>query len=162
MELTIQQAIFEISNLTKRKQKLLTKMQNIYNVPLKVNGKDVFDKEKARFMLDDIAEINSINSRILTIKNALTKVNINTKINGKNLLEIIEEVKIKRELLQTLENSSSLNRTEVETGVGVVDYGVLNSEKVESLIKKLEEEINNLSSLIDKTNSETLIKINIK
>jgi len=44
MKLTLQQAIFTISNLSKKQRRLLDLIRDSYVVPLKVNGKEVRKK----------------------------------------------------------------------------------------------------------------------
>ena len=46
MKLTLQQAIFTISNLSKKQRRLLDLIRDSYVVPLKVNGKEVLSKLK--------------------------------------------------------------------------------------------------------------------
>lgn len=43
MKLTLQQAIFTVSNLTKKQKRLMRTINDDYVVPLKVNGKEVFE-----------------------------------------------------------------------------------------------------------------------
>ena len=62
MKLTLQQAIFTISNLTKKQRRLLDYIRDNYVVPLKVNGKDVFEQAQADEMLKNLSELDLINA----------------------------------------------------------------------------------------------------
>ena len=75
MKLTLQQAIFTVSNLTKKQKRLMRTINDDYVVPLKVNGKEIFEQTQADEMLDKIAELELINKDILAIKDEINIAN---------------------------------------------------------------------------------------
>ncbi|MDO4690314.1 MAG: hypothetical protein Q4A58_03355 [Fusobacterium sp.] len=160
-KITIQQAIFLLSTLIEKEREFSSAL-NEYKVPLYVNGKDVSNPKKKEEMLEDIKELNSIQEDIITLKSILAKSNVNTIIDGKSINYYLEEVRIKRNYLNTLNNLLRSNYTKVENAVGVVQYGVLNEEKLRKEARELETKVNELSQKIDSINSSTYIEIELK
>lgn len=133
MKLTLQQAIFTVSNLTKKQKRLMRTINDDYVVPLKVNGKEVFEQTQADEMLDKIAELELINKDILALKDEINIANTENFIDNKSLFFILEEVRIKRSILSDYLDLLDSGRTSVETGVGVVQYGTLNRAKINTI-----------------------------
>ena len=149
MKLTLQQAIFTISNLTKKQRRLLDYIRDNYVVPLKVNGKDVFEQAQADEMLKNLSELDLVNQDIVTLKDGINVANSENFIENKSLFALLEEVRLKRD------------STTVENGVGVVQYGVLNKKELIEKFDKLENEVNSLSEKIDSINSKTEIEVKL-
>ena len=149
MKLTLQQAIFTISNLTKKQRRLLDYIRDNYVVPLKVNGKEVFEQAQADEMLKNLSELDLVNQDIVTLKDGINVANSENFIENKSLFALLEEVRLKRE------------STRVENGVGVVQYGVLNRNELMEKFNKLENEVNSLSEKIDNVNSKTEIEVKL-
>ena len=160
MKLTLQQAIFTVANLTKKQKRLMRTINDDYVVPLKVNGKEVFEQTQADEMLDKITELELINKDILALKD---EINANTEnfIDNKSLFFILEEVRIKRSILSDYLDLLDSGRTSVETGVGVVRYGTLNRAKINTICEELEKEVNTLSDKIDNINSKIEIEVKL-
>ena len=182
MKLTLQQAIFTISNLTKKQKRLLDYIRDNYVVPLKVNGKEVFEQTQADEMLKNLSELGLVNQDIVALKDG-----INVESNNSKLIDL--EVKISNDLDnrgQGIQNAFSLSiqyeyeyvinkkcpipsknkplkkeSTRVENGVGVVQYGVLNRNELMEKFNKLENEVNSLSEKIDNVNSKTEIEVKL-
>lgn len=161
MKLTLQQAIFTVSNLTKKQKRLMDTIRYNYEVPLKVNGKDVFEESQAQEMLQLIEELNLVNKDLIAIKDEINIANAENFLDNKSLFSILEEVRIKRQQLSVYEYLASTGRTAVETGVGVVQYGALNRDKIRELFKELEVEVNTLSEKIDAINSKIEIEVKL-
>ena len=161
MKLTIQQAIFTISNLTKKQRRLLDYIRDNYVVPLKVNGKDVFEQAQADEMLKNLSELDLVNQDIVTLKDGINVANSENFIENKSLFALLEEVRLKRSTLYELEYLLKRNSTTVENGVGVVQYGVLNKKELTEIFDKLENEVNSLSEKIDSINSKTEIEVKL-
>ena len=161
MKLTIQQAIFTISNLTKKQRRLLDYIRDNYVVPLKVNGKDVFEQAQADEMLKNLSELDLVNQDIVTLKDGINVANSENFIENKSLFALLEEVRLKRSILYDLEYLLKRDSTTVENGVGVVQYGVLNKKELIEKFDKLENEVNSLSEKIDSINSKTEIEVKL-
>ncbi|EJU08750.1 hypothetical protein [Fusobacterium hwasookii] len=161
MKLTIQQAIFTISNLTKKQRRLLDYIRDNYVVPLKVNGKEVFEQAQADEMLKNLSELDLVNQDIVTLKDGINVANSENFIENKSLFALLEEVRLKRSTLYELEYLLKRDSTTVENGVGVVQYGVLNKKELTEKFDKLENEVNSLSEKIDSINSKTEIEVKL-
>lgn len=161
MKLTLQQAIFTISNLTKKQRRLLDYIRDNYVVPLKVNGKDVFEQAQADEMLKNLSELDLVNQDIVTLKDGINVANSENFIENKSLFSLLEEVRLKRSILYDLEYLLKRDSTTVENGVGVVQYGVLNKKELIEKFDKLENEVNSLSEKIDSINSKTEIEVKL-
>ena len=161
MRLTLQQAIFTISNLTKKQRRLLDYIRDSYVVPLKVNGKEVFEQAQADEMLKNLSELDLINQDIVALKDGINLANSENFIENKSLFALLEEVRLKRNILMELEYLLKRDSTTVENGVGVVQYGVLNKKELMEKLNKLENEVNSLSEKIDNINSKTEIEVKL-
>ena len=161
MKLTLQQAIFTISNLTKKQRRLLDYIRDNYVVPLKVNGKEVFEQAQADEMLKNLSEFDLVNQDIVTLKYEINVANSENFIENKSLFALLEEVRLKRAVLYDLEYLLKRDSTSVESGVGVVQYGVLNRKELIEKFNKLENEVNSLSEKIDSINSKTEIEVRL-
>ena len=161
MKLTLQQAIFTISNLTKKQRRLLDYIRDNYVVPLKVNGKEVFEQAQADEMLKNLSELDLVNQDIVTLKDGINVANSENFIENKSLFALLEEVRLKRAVLYDLEYLLKKESTRVENGVGVVQYGVLNKKELTEIFDKLENEVNSLSEKIDSINSKTEIEVKL-
>ncbi|BEO98334.1 hypothetical protein FNCP11_06500 [Fusobacterium nucleatum] len=161
MKLTLQQAIFTISNLTKKQRRLLDYIRDNYVVPLKVNGKDVFEQAQADEMLKNLSELDLVNQDIVTLKDGINVANSENFIENKSLFALLEEVRLKRSILYDLEYLLKRDSTTVQNGVGVVQYGVLNKKELIEKFDKLENEVNSLSEKIDSINSKTEIEVRL-
>ena len=161
MKLTLQQAIFTISNLTKKQRRLLDYIRDNYVVPLKVNGKEVFEQAQADEMLKNLSELDLVNQDIVTLKDGINVANSENFIENKSLFALLEEVRLKRSILYELEYLLKRDSTTVENGVGVVQYGVLNKKELVEKFNKLENEVNSLSEKIDSVNTKTEIEVKL-
>ena len=161
MKLTLQQAIFTISNLTKKQRRLLDYIRDNYVVPLKVNGKEVFEQVQADEMLKNLSELDLVNQDIVALKDGINVANSENFIENKSLFALLEEVRLKRSILYDLEYLLKRDSTTVENGVGVVQYGVLNKKELIEKFDKLENEVNSLSEKIDSINSKTEIEVKL-
>ncbi len=161
MKITLQQCIFLISNLTKKQSQLFSSLNSQYFVPLTVNGKDMVDKSKSKEMLERLKEIEILNQDLVTLKNALCVANNKNKIGKQTLFAALEDVRLNRNLLSNMEYALSREYNRVETGVGVVRYGIMNEEILKGKRDKLEKEVNNLSSKIDSMNASVEIEVKL-
>ncbi|WP_066901426.1 hypothetical protein [Streptobacillus notomytis] len=162
MKITIQQCIFLISNLTKKQNRIFLNLNSYSNIPLKVNGKDVFDKIQAKEMLEAYSELETINEDLAILKTTLNHANATNKIDEMPLFYHLEDVKNKRALLSFLERVLNSNTSNAESGVGIVNYGVLNRDILKEEFIKLEKEVNSMSERIDIENSKITIEVDLK
>ncbi|ACZ01878.1 hypothetical protein [Streptobacillus moniliformis] len=162
MKITIQQCIFLISNLTKKQNRIFLSLNSYSNIPIKVNGKDVFDKTQAKEMLALYSELEIINRDLATLKTVLNHTNSTNKINDMPISYHLEDLKNKRNLLSFLERSINSNTSSAESGVGIVNYGVLNQNILKENYRKLEKEVNSMSERIDIENSKLTIEVNLE
>ena len=130
-------------------------------MPLKVNGKEVFEQAQADEMLKNLSELDLINQDIVTLKDGINVANTENFIENKSLFALLEEVRLKRSILFDLEYLLKRDSTTVENGVGVVQYGVLNKKELAEKFNKLENEVNSLSEKIDSVNAKTEIEVKL-
>ncbi|MFC4805696.1 hypothetical protein [Filifactor villosus] len=161
MKITLQQCIFLISNLTKKQTQLTSLLTGQYVVPLAVNGKDTADKTKEEQMRKDLDEIDVLSEDIVRLKSALSLANNENKMEGRTIYEVLEEVRIKRSVLYQVQYSLDREYSKVETGVGVVRYGVLNEELMREKRDSLEKEVNSLSEKVDVANASIQIEVDL-
>lgn len=161
MKITLQQCIFLISNLTKKQAQLTSLLTGQYVVPLAVNGKDTADKTKEEQMRKDLDEIDVLSEDIVRLKSTLSLANNENKMEGRTIYEVLEEVRIKRSVLYQVQYSLDREYSKVETGVGVVRYGVLNEELMREKRDSLEKEVNSLSEKVDVANASIQIEVDL-
>lgn len=156
-KLTIQQAIFKVSELQENLNESRRRLYNEFFGPTKINGKSVIDKNKVEEEVKLLDEIEDKNSEIAELKEKIAKANIENKINGKSVAYTLEILRQKRALVASIGEVLNNSRTTVESGVGAVVYGAYDSEKLREIYDNLKKETYELSSKVDKINAETLI-----
>ena len=112
-------------------------------------------------MLKNLSKLDLINQDIVTLKDGINVANSENFIENKSLFALLEEVRLKRNVLFDLEYLLKRDSTTVENGVGVVQYGVLNKKELMERFNKLENEVNSLSEKIDNINSKTEIEVKL-
>lgn len=156
-KLTIQQAIFKVSELQETLNENRRRLYNEFFGPTKINGKIVIDKNKIEEEIKLLEKIEKQNSEIADLKERIQKANIENKINGKSVAYTLELLKQKRALIASIAEILNNSRSTVESGVGAVIYGAYDPEKLREIYENLKNETYELSSKVDKINSETLI-----
>ena len=157
-KISLQQAIFQISNLTDELHREEYRLASEFTGPISQNGKNAVNddmKNEAKEVLD---KIEAIIKELLMLKNALNRAN-NQEINGRTIISLIDEVKEKRFLLQQIDAALQSKRTSVETGVGIVQYGPFHEELYRKKRDELSREVMQLSTKIDELNSSTFISL---
>ena len=112
-------------------------------------------------MLKNLSKLDLINQDIVTLKDGINVANSENFIENKSLFALLEEVRLKRNILFDLEYLLKRDSTTVENGVGVVQYGVLNKKELAEKFNKLENEVNSLSEKIDSVNAKTEIEVKL-
>lgn len=162
MRMTLQQCIFNISIITKKLQKLNYSIGAKSDIPLSVNGEDITNKDKAEEFLLSLKTMEILQEDLIKLKSALNKANNDNKLDGESIFTNLEKVRLKREFLATLENALGGERTAIEEGVGVVEYGVLNKTYIKEKISVLEKEVNTLSEKLDSINGSIEIEVELR
>ena len=163
-EISLQQVIYLISSITTEINKEKNKLENTAGMPLKVNGKNVVDSEKANEITEILDKIELLQKDLVTLKYSLAKHNIETKVGDLTLAEMLEIVKLKRAYVLSIEYALGRSNVKVETGVGVVQYGSFKEKELKELKElhdNLEKEILQLSEIIDSVNSKTLVNVEL-
>jgi len=159
MNINLQQVIYLISVLNAKYDKLANEVAYEYLFPLKINDEVLDNQEKEAQMQEAILALDVIEKDILTLKKALGDANHALREDNSSLYLLLEEVKLKRNLLARMENALTGHRKEVVSGVGVITYGVLNENLIRIKLDALEKEVNSLSEKIDRINSTTFIEV---
>lgn len=161
--MTIAECLYLISVVSKKYDSLVGELEYSYVEPLSLNGKGLPKSEKGEKMLDALAEIEVLSKDLLSLRSALQKANASLVFDGESLGEKLERVKLKRGLLDALSTAlaSGAVRTEAESGVGLVSYGLANEAKLKAQKEALEKEVNSLSLFIDRVNAETDLEVSL-
>ncbi|CAM3548399.1 hypothetical protein [Pseudostreptobacillus hongkongensis] len=160
-EISLQQVIYLISSITTEINREKNKLENTAGIPLKVNGKNVVDSEKANEITEILDKIELLQKDLVTLKYSLAKHNIETRVGDLTLTEMLEIVKLKRAYVLSIEYALGKSNLKVETGVGVVQYGSFKEKELKELHDNLEKEILQLSEIIDSVNSKTLVNVEL-
>lgn len=161
MTISLQQVIYLISVLNAKYDKLANEVGYEFIFPLKINDEVLNNQEKEAQMQEDLLDLEVIAKDILILKKALGEANHAPREDDSTLYLLLEEVKLKRNLLACMENALTGHRKEVVSGVGVISYGVLNEKLIRTKLDHLEKEVNRLSEKIDRINSTTFIDVEL-
>lgn len=164
-KLTMQQAIFMLSNLQKKEGKL---KQQFYgscrDIPLKKDGESVVSQELVEKNIDRFKEYKALLKDIVNLKKAIHAGNNVSVYEGKTLNDLLIEAKMGRQYLSLLEVMIHDSRISLEPNLGVIEYGNPNIEMFEEEIESLdlENKLNELSQLIEKLNTEVEIEVDLE
>lgn len=167
--LSIQQAIFMTSTLREQLNREIDKFQTDYRMPIAVNGKSIVTNEKSERVMHSLNKIEQIKHDITALKTAVHHINSTKKIeyDGAKYTasSLLEELKLDRQLLNRLRSSIEFGygqeRMKTVSGVGVVEEGIIEEERIESYIENLEKTANDKSMLIDQFNATTTFDIEL-
>lgn len=163
LSLTMQAAIFHLSQLKTELERAKNTIEQFTNFPLSVNNGPPADirqqVEAVKATLDRMADIES---DYLTLQNAIDAKNRET---GTGLL--LNEVSAKRRRLKLLEPLAAVFNApkanfQAESGVGLVEYGLPGYDDVLKTVTALRAEVNRLSLAIDKSNATTEVTVDLK
>ena len=164
-KITMQQAIFMLSNLQKKEAKL---KQQFYgscrDIPLKKDGESVVSQELVEKNIDRFKEYKDLLKNIVNLKKAIHAGNNKVVYEGKTLNDLLIEAKTGRQYLSLLEVMIHDSRISLEPNLGVIEYGNPNIEMFEEEIESLdlENKLNELSQLIEKLNTEVEIEVDLE
>jgi hypothetical protein len=165
--LSIQQAVFLISTLRQQLEREMQKFHSEYRTPIAVNSKTIVTEEKSRKVFDSLNKINLLKQDIVTLKTAIHLKNSETEIEtGYTASAMLEELKLDRNIISNLQNYTEFGygqeRVKTVAGVGVVEEGIIEEERVNAYIEELEAAANVKSMKVDQFNSMTMIDVDLK
>ncbi|KAA1037581.1 hypothetical protein [Macrococcus equipercicus] len=166
-QLSIQQAIFLISTLRQQLNRELQKFHSEYRTPIAVNSKTIVTAEKSQKVIDSLAKIDQLKHDIVALKTAIHLKNSATDIaDGTTASDMLEQLKLERKIIEDLQNYTEFGygqeRIKTVAGVGVVEEGIIEEDRVNRYIEELEAAANVKSMTVDQFNSTTMIDVALK
>ncbi|TLQ41189.1 hypothetical protein FEZ33_06505 [Ruoffia tabacinasalis] len=159
--LTIQEAIFTLSNFNKQIDQLTYRFRSNFFGPVKVDGKPIAHDDKAKSNEEELVKYKQMITDISALRHAIAQANNELIVENHSVTYQLEWVRQTRLLLTQLENLIQRQETRVETGVGVVEYSAYNESSIREDIDRLTKEVNKISSLIDQSNANSMISIDL-
>lgn len=167
--LTLQEAIFTISNLRRELSKEYEKFSTDYRVPVAVNNEKIDNSNRVKQVDESLEKIKSLKEDLVTLKTAIHLKNSTgtITIDGKDMTAstVLESLKVERDLVQNITNNIDFGygreRIKTVSGVGIVEEGIINEEVVREYLEKLEKDVQRKSILIDKFNSTEKIEVTL-
>ncbi|MDO5360502.1 MAG: hypothetical protein Q4E92_06975 [Jeotgalicoccus sp.] len=169
-ELTLQEAIFTVSNLRTQLNKEYAKFDTEYRVPIAVNNESIINDNKETEVKNSLKKIEQLKHDITALKVAIHHKNTTGTVtiddNEITASEVLESLKLERDIVNNLQNNTSFDyhreRIKTVSGVGIVEEGIINEKEVLAYIEALEVKVNRKSMLIDKFNSTETIELSLK
>src|SRR5699024_10638607 len=131
--LTLQEAIFTISNLRRELSKEYEKFSTDYRVPVAVNNEKIDNSNRVKQVDESLEKIKSLKVERDLVQNITNNIDFGYG----------------RERIKTV------------SGVGIVEEGIINEEVVREYLEKLEKDVQRKSILIDKFNSTEKIEVTL-
>lgn len=168
--LTLQEAIFTVSNLRTQLNKEYTKFDTEYRVPIAVNNESVVKADKKEDVKASLNKIEAVKQDIIALKAAIHVKNTTCTINidGQEATasEVLESLKLERDIVNNLQNNTSFGysreRIKTVSGVGIVEEGIINEAEVLQYIEEMEVTVHRKSMLIDKFNSTETVEVTLQ
>lgn len=168
--LTLQEAIFTVSNLRTQLNKEYTKFDTEYRVPIAVNNESVIKADKKEDVKASLNKIKAVKQDIIALKAAIHVKNTTGTINidGQEATasEVLESLKLERDIVNNLQNNTSFGysreRIKTVSGVGIVEEGIINEAEVLQYIEEMEVTVHRKSMLIDKFNSTETVEVTLQ
>ncbi|CAD2070991.1 hypothetical protein JEOAER750_00125 [Jeotgalicoccus aerolatus] len=168
--LTLQEAIFTVSNLRTQLNKEYTKFDTEYRVPIAVNNESVVKADKKEDVKASLNKIETVKQDIIALKAAIHVKNTTGTINidGQEATasEVLESLKLERDIVNNLQNNTSFGysreRIKTVSGVGIVEEGIINEAEVLQYIEEMEVTVHRKSMLIDKFNSTETVEVTLQ
>lgn len=168
--LTLQEAIFTVSNLRTQLNKEYTKFDTEYRVPIAVNNESVIKADKKEDVKASLNKIEAVKQDIIALKAAIHVKNTTGTINidGQEATasEVLESLKLERDIVNNLQNNTSFGysreRIKTVSGVGIVEEGIINEAEVLQYIEEMEVTVHRKSMLIDKFNSTETVEVTLQ
>lgn len=168
--LTLQEAIFTVSNLRTQLNKEYTKFDTEYRVPIAVNNESVVKADKKEDVKASLNKIETVKQDIIALKAAIHVKNTTGTINidghEATASEVLESLKLERDIVNNLQNNTSFGysreRIKTVSGVGIVEEGIINEAEVLQYIEEMEVTVHRKSMLIDKFNSTETVEVTLQ
>lgn len=168
--LTLQEAIFTVSNLRTQLNKEYTKFDTEYRVPIAVNNESVVKADKKEDVKASLNKIEAVKQDIIALKAAIHVKNTTGTINidgqESTASEVLESLKLERDIVNNLQNNTSFGysreRIKTVSGVGIVEEGIINEAEVLQYIEEMEVTVHRKSMLIDKFNSTETVEVTLQ
>ena len=168
--LTLQEAIFTVSNLRTQLNKEYTKFDTEYRVPIAVNNESVVKADKKEDVKASLNKIEAVKQDIIALKAAIHVKNTTGTINidGQEATasEVLESLKLERDIVNNLQNNTSFGysreRIKTVSGVGIVEEEIINEAEVLQYIEEMEVTVHRKSMLIDKFNSTETVEVTLQ
>lgn len=158
-KMTISQAIFKVSEIQSELNEKRYALSSQFFGPVTVNGKKIVDESKKEKLVEHIERLDKLNEEIAVLKEKIAEKNLENKIDGKSVTYVLEILRQKRAMINSLEVNLRDTRTSVESGVGAVTYAPYDEKRIREKYEKLKEETFRLSSEVDRINSTTYIEM---
>ncbi|XJS11094.1 hypothetical protein ACF3NG_02175 [Aerococcaceae bacterium WGS1372] len=159
--LTIQEAIFILSNFNKEVERINRQFYSNFFGPVAVDGKAIPHTDKATNNLESLEAYQNLVTDISHLRQAINLANGNISIDGKPVSYQLEWIRLQRQLINQLEQLLERSETRVENGVGVVDYRPYAEADIRLQIEQLTKKVNQISSKIDQSNATTTIELQL-
>ncbi|MGO4937758.1 hypothetical protein ACTQ54_09130 [Fundicoccus sp. Sow4_H7] len=160
-QLTIQEAIFTLSNVNKEIERLNRRLFSNFTGPIRVDGVKITQGHKAEENEADLQLQQELIQDASHLRQAINQANQDNQVEGQTISYQLEWLRHTRNLLEHLQQLLESQSTRVENGVGVVEYGVYNEALVNETIKTLTQKANALSAKIDLFNAQTTLSVEL-
>ncbi|ULG72193.1 hypothetical protein [Macrococcus brunensis] len=164
--LSIQQAVFLISTLRQQLNREMQKFHSEYRTPIAVNSKSIVTAEKSQKVFDSLQKMDQLKHDIVTLKTAIHLKNSTSEIEaGVTASDMLEQLKLERKMIEELQSYTAFGygqeRIKTVAGVGVVEEGIIEEDRVNAYIEELEAAANAKSMKVDQFNSTMMIEVEL-
>lgn len=168
--LTLQEAIFTVSNLRNQIAKEYEKFNTEFRVPIAVNNEKIDNDDKVEKVTVTLEKIKDLKTDLITLKTAIHLKNTTGEISidgdAMTASATLESLKIERDIINNISSNIDFGygreRVKTISGVGIVEEGIINEEEVRDYLESLESSVHKKSMLIDKFNSSETIEVTLK
>lgn len=168
--LTLQEAIFNVSNLRNQITKEYEKFSTEFRVPIAVNNEKIDNDDRVVKVTETLEKIKDLKTDLITLKTAIHLKNTTGEISidgdAMTASATLESLKIERDIINNISSNIDFGygreRVKTISGVGIVEEGIINEEEVRDYLESLESSVHKKSILIDKFNSSETIEVTLK
>lgn len=160
-KLSIQEAIFILSNFNKDVERINRQFYSNFFGPVAVDVRTINHNDKMSDNLTTLESYQDLITDISALRYAISQANVTIKVAGKPVAYQLEWIRLQRQLIKQLEQLLERGETRVENGVGVVEYRAYAEDDIRQQLDQLTKEVNQISAKIDQSNATTLIEIDL-
>lgn len=162
MELNLHQAVKLVSQLRTELNEETEKISDRFTVPLTVNGKSAVTEEKEAEALKVYERIGKLTEDLIAIRREISRANNENGLDDLNI-HIQETRKLIKSLKYKIQTANMYGgSSDVVSGVGVVEKGIVNLPMLEAYVKSLEYQVDNVQDKLDEKNSKINIELEFK